>query len=105
MSKPYYNVGNVWLNHTDKKRKEEPETVNIRTERKARGWTLQYVASQIGVAKPTVLDFEKGRCRPSLNVYYKLMSLFGRKVPRLVFGEAGGEPPSADSVPQDVMQK
>ena len=100
--KLYYSSNSVQQYCTNKQKKGVPKTVNIRDERKARGWTLQYVADQVGVTKSTVLEYEKGRCEPSLDVYCNLMSLFGYKVPRLVFGEASGEPPSADSVPQQA---
>jgi transcriptional regulator with XRE-family HTH domain len=74
--------------------------VNIRHERKIRGWTLKQVADNVGVTVAAVNDMEKGRCRPSLEVYYRLISLFGYEVPRLVFGEADGASDLEDSIPQ-----
>ena len=77
--------------------------MNIRTEREARGWSLQQVADRIGISKVSIYRIETLKEHPSYTVYCRLMSLFGRKVPRLVFGEAGGEPPSGNSVPQEEM--
>jgi transcriptional regulator with XRE-family HTH domain len=76
--------------------------VNIKSERRRRGWTLLYVASQIGISVSALSDMENGRCSPSLATYQKLMSLFGHSVPRLVFGEAGGEP-SEESITDGGM--
>jgi transcriptional regulator with XRE-family HTH domain len=68
--------------------------VNLALERKIKGrnWTMQYVADQIGITVSAINDIEKGRCKPSYDVYLKLMSLFGYKAPHLVFGEPDGEP-------------
>ena len=67
--------------------------MNLRNERKKRGkgWTLEYVAKQIGITKSAYRNIETGKRNPSHSVYCKLMFLFGYDIPRLVFGEAGGD--------------
>jgi transcriptional regulator with XRE-family HTH domain len=90
--------------------------VNAREERQRRGWTLQYVGNAVGVTASAILEYEKGRCIPSGDVYANLLELFtndlfDHPVPRLVFGEAGGEPSNpvtslaeADSARKEVAR-
>lgn len=60
----------------------------MRQERKSKGWTLGYVARQVGVTKSAIHDIETGRRKPSYEVLVKLLDLFGYKDPRELFAEA-----------------
>jgi DNA-binding XRE family transcriptional regulator len=60
------------------------------------------MAQQIGLSPVTVHQIETGRHNPSLRTYQAILSLFGHSVPRLVFGEAGGEP-SEESITDGGM--
>jgi transcriptional regulator with XRE-family HTH domain len=65
--------------------------MDIREERKSRGWSVQYVAEQTGVSNVTIYNIETKKKKPSLETYHKLMSLFGYQAPRLTVGTDGGE--------------
>ncbi len=49
----------------------------VEAERLKRGWTLEFVAKQLGVSKSTIQRIEKGTRRPSYEVLCKLEDLFG----------------------------
>ena len=59
----------------------------MRQERKNKGWTLGYVARQVGITKSAVHDLETGRCKPSFEVLVKLLDLFEFNDPRELFKE------------------
>lgn len=63
-------------------------TLLIKQKRLKRGWTLEFVAEQIGVTKSAVHDMETGRRKPSYEVLLKLLQLFKCKDPRDLFGAA-----------------
>lgn len=52
--------------------------LRIRQERINKGWTLEYVAKQVGITKSAVHDLETERCKPSYEVLVKLEDLFGK---------------------------
>ena len=60
----------------------------LRRERLQRGWTLEYVAEQVGVTKPAVQMLETGVTKPSYDVLVKLLDLFEYDDPRKLFGAA-----------------
>ncbi len=60
----------------------------LRQERLKRGWTLGYVAKQIGVTKPAIQMLETGVTKPSYDVLVKLLDLFDCNDPRKLFGAA-----------------
>lgn len=51
--------------------------LRLRQERKRRGWTLEFVAQQVGVSKTAMLYLETSKTRPSYEVLVKLEDLFG----------------------------
>lgn len=63
----------------------------IRQERLSKGWTQDYVAEKIGIAKSTVQMLETGRRKPSFDVLVKLLDLFNCNDPRILFGAATPE--------------
>jgi transcriptional regulator with XRE-family HTH domain len=50
--------------------------LNIEQERIKRGWTIQYIADQVGITKSAVSQILKGKTKPSYNVLVKLENLF-----------------------------
>lgn len=52
-------------------------TLNIRQERIARGWTQKEVADRIGITKSAINMIETGARKPSYEVLVKLENLFG----------------------------
>ena len=60
----------------------------LRQERISRGWTQNFVASQIGTTKATVQMLETGQRKPSYDVLVKLLDLFDYNDPRALFGAA-----------------
>ncbi len=54
--------------------------------RKAKGMTLEAVARQLGVSKPTVWAWEQGRARPSPERFARIAELFGLGETRLAPG-------------------
>ena len=60
----------------------------LRQERFDRRWTLEYVATRIGVTKTAVHDIETGRRKPSYDILVKLLDLFEYNDPRLLLAEA-----------------
>ena len=65
--------------------------IDIRQERTTRGWSQKEVGNRIGVTPESIHSIETGKRKPSYSVYCKLMFLFDYDIPRLVFGEAGGD--------------
>ena len=63
----------------------------LRQERIKKGWTQEYVAEKIGVAKATVQMLETGQRKPSFDVIVKLLDLFDCNDPRILFGAATPE--------------
>lgn len=59
-------------------------------ERKARGWTQEFVAGEIGITPEAVSMLETGQRKPSYDVLVKLEDLFGLPH-RQLFGEAPPE--------------
>ena len=59
-------------------------------ERKARGWTQEFVAGEIGITPEAVSMLETGQRKPSYDVLVKLEDLFGLPHQQL-FGEATPE--------------
>ena len=51
--------------------------IQLRHERIARGWSLEYVASKIGVTKTAIHDIETGKRLGSIKVWDALEDLFG----------------------------
>ncbi|MDR0571092.1 MAG: helix-turn-helix domain-containing protein [Clostridiales Family XIII bacterium] len=49
----------------------------IKQERTKRGWTQQYVATQVGLTRTAIHDIENGLQAPSYKVLVKLENLFG----------------------------
>ena len=60
-------------------------------ERKARGWTQEFVAGEIGITPEAVSMLETGQRKPSYDVLVKLLDLFEYSDPRLLFGAATPE--------------
>ncbi len=54
--------------------------------RKAKGMTLDAVAKELGVSKPTVWAWEQGRARPSPERFARIAELFGLGETRLATG-------------------
>jgi transcriptional regulator with XRE-family HTH domain len=52
------------------------KTTQLRQERLKRGWTLEYVAQQIGVSNQAVSLVETGKQKPSYSVLLKLLDLY-----------------------------
>lgn len=59
-------------------------------ERKARGWTQEFVAGEIGITPEAVSMLETGQRKPSYDVLVKLEDLFGLPH-RQLFGDATPE--------------
>lgn len=59
-------------------------------ERKARGWTQEFVAGEISITPEAVSMLETGQRKPSYDVLVKLEDLFGLPH-RQLFGEATPE--------------
>ena len=64
---------------------------NLKEERQKRGWSQNTLARMVGVTQTAIQKIETGQREPSHSVYCKLMFLFDYDIPRLVFGEAGGD--------------
>lgn len=62
--------------------------LKIRQERIARGWTLDFVAKQVGAARSTIQMLETGQRKPSYDVLIKLLDLFEYSDPRKLFDTA-----------------
>lgn len=60
--------------------------LQMRQERIERGWTLDYVAKNVGLTKVSIHDIEICRRKPSYEVLVKLEDLFG-KTHRELFAE------------------
>ena len=52
------------------------KATRLRQERKKRGWTLEYVGSEVGVTKQTIQRIETLKCKPSYDVLVNLQKLF-----------------------------
>ena len=63
----------------------------LKQERTRRNWTLEYVATQIGVTKGALNNIEKKTRKPSYDVLVKLLDLFGYTDPRQLFAVVDGE--------------
>jgi transcriptional regulator with XRE-family HTH domain len=48
----------------------------LRQERLKKGWTLEYVAQQLGISNQAVSLIETGKQKPSYDVLLKLLALF-----------------------------
>ena len=57
-------------------------------ERKARGWTQEYVAEQVGITPEAVSMMETGLRKPSYDVLVRLLDLFEYNDPRKLFEAA-----------------
>lgn len=67
---------------SDRVRMSEPRLIavgkQIRKARKARGWTQEYLASELGITRQTLIAMEKGRgCRPNFHRLECLEKLIG----------------------------
>lgn len=51
--------------------------LRLRYERKARGWTAQWVADQLGISRRMLVFIEQGQRQPSKKVIDKMEDLFG----------------------------
>lgn len=71
--------------------------LRIRQERINKGWTLEYVAKQVGITKSAVHDLETERCKPSYEVLVKLLDLFKYDDPRELFKVVSDNPSIADT--------
>lgn len=60
----------------------------LRQERIVRGWTLEFVATKIGITKAAVQMMETGQRKPSYDVLVKILDLFEYNDPRELFGTA-----------------
>ena len=69
--------------------------LKLRQERIARGWTLEYVAKQLGITKSAFRLIETARRNPSYEVLVKIENLFG-KTHRELFAVASDNPSIAD---------
>ena len=69
--------------------------LRLRQERINKGWTLEYVAKQVGITKSAVHDLETERCKPSYEVLVKIENLFG-KTHRELFAVASDNPSISD---------
>lgn len=79
----------------------------LRQERLGHGWTLEYVASEVGVTKPAIQMLETGATKPSYDVLVKLLDLFDYSDPRKLFGAATpaiGETPGGNRANQEDLQ-
>lgn len=70
-------------------------TLVIRQERINKGWTLEYVAKQIGITKSAFRLIETAKRNPSYEVLVKLENLFG-KSHRELFAPATDNPSIAE---------
>lgn len=61
--------------------------IMIRQERLRRGWTLDYVAEQVGLSPTAIQKIETGQRRPSYDVLVRLENVFGL-THRQLFGAA-----------------
>lgn len=55
----------------------------IGEERRARGWTQQQLADELGVSRRTVISLEQGRFDPALPLAFRLGRVFGRPLEQL----------------------
>jgi len=65
---------------------EQSLAMRLHQLRKAKGMTLDAVAKELGVSKPTVWAWEQGRARPSPERYARIAELFGLGESRLATG-------------------
>ena len=78
----------------------------IRQERINRGWTLDYVAEQVGLSPTAIQKIETEQRKPSYDVLVKLENLFGLSH-RQLFGAATpaiGETPGGNRANQENLQ-
>jgi transcriptional regulator with XRE-family HTH domain len=74
----------------------------IRAARKARNWPLAHVASELGINKVSVWNWEQGRSRPRLNHLQRLAALL--EVPLGTLCDPAASPkPEADQSPTEII--
>ena len=61
---------------------------NLKSLRKAKGWTQQALADRLGLTRPTLGAYEEGRSEPKLSVLIDMAACFGTTVDALVRGIA-----------------
>lgn len=71
----------------------------LRHERKAKGWTQNYVANQIGISPEAISMLETGQHKPSYDVLVKLENLF-QKGHRELFGATSPDVEKQNSNPE-----
>lgn len=69
-------------------RPEEPLEVRLRRLRKARGMTLDELARELGVSKPTVWAWEQARSAPSPDRYERIAQVLGTTAAELRSGRS-----------------
>lgn len=55
--------------------------------RKAKGWSQQDLAEQLGVSRQSVIAIEKEKYDPSLDLAFKISKVFGSPIETLFFPE------------------
>lgn len=48
--------------------------------RKAKGWSQQRLADELGVSRQTVISIERGRFDPSLSLAFRLAAVFESRI-------------------------
>lgn len=59
--------------------------------RKARGWSLDKLAAEVGVSKPTVWSWERGRCNPRLPALRRLAAVLEVPLGQLQWGHVSND--------------
>lgn len=60
------------------------KSTQLRQERIRRGWTLAYVAAEIGITNQAISKIELGKSNPSYEVLVKLENLFNLSYRKLL---------------------
>lgn len=63
----------------------DPLRISLAAARVNAGLTQDQVATQLGVTKRTVIDWEKGRTEPTVSRAYQLAALFGLHLDSIIF--------------------
>ncbi len=59
---------------------------NIKKLRTAKGWTLEYMAEQVGISHQSISKFEKSKAFPSIDSYLKISKAFNIHPSQLMYG-------------------
>jgi DNA-binding XRE family transcriptional regulator len=81
---PYRRPGSGSPEELESLRRDEQIGERVRSERRARKWTLADLGSRTGIKVPNLSRLEKGKHSPSLDTLMKVADAFGVPVTRLI---------------------